>query len=92
LPALKTLILDAVGLQLVDLRQQGSGSSMPRGRYAGPAGRRGWGVQARWVGQGFFHGVALAHGAHPMALGHDHLLLAVKDRRESLGGGGAQRR
>jgi len=44
------------------------------------------------VGQGFFHGVALTHGAHLGALGHVHLLLAVKDRRESLGSGGAHRR
>jgi len=44
------------------------------------------------VGQGFFRGVALAHGAPLRALGHVNLLLAVKDRRESLGSGCAHRR
>jgi len=44
------------------------------------------------IGQGFLHGFALAHSAHFRALGDIKLLLAVKDRRESLGGGCAHRR
>jgi len=44
------------------------------------------------IGQGFLHGVTLAHGAHFGALGNIKLLLAVKDRHESLGGGSAHRR